>query len=193
MFTHPVSRLRALVRRPATYLVLTAAAAVLAVVLALFEPWKLWVDRTVHEPPPAAGRPSGPTGVASSTAPANPVVLASGTFVSHEHTTTGTARVLRTPDGARYLRLDDLDTSNGPLLKVWLSDAPVVAGTTGWRLFDRGRHADLGPLKGNKGSQNYPLPADLDLTGYRSVTIWCARFHVSFGAATLTTEPAGTP
>jgi hypothetical protein len=32
--------------------------------------------------------------------------------------------VLHTGDGARYLRLDNLDTSNGPLLKVWLSDAP---------------------------------------------------------------------
>ena len=33
--------------------------------------------------------------------------------------------------------------------------------------------------------QNYPLPDRLDL-GYRSVVIWCARFHVSFGAAPLT-------
>jgi hypothetical protein len=57
-------------------------------------------------------------------------------------------------------------------------------------VFDHSRHVDLGPLKGNKGSQNYPLPADLDLTRYRSVTIWCARFHVSFGAADLTPSHA---
>jgi hypothetical protein len=63
----------------------------------------------------------------------------------------------------------------------------VISGTAGWRVFDHGRHVDLGPLKGNKGSQNYPLPADLDPTRYRSVSIWCARFHVSFGAADLTT------
>jgi hypothetical protein len=40
--------------------------------------------------------------------------------------------------------------------------------------------------KATRASQNYPLPADLDLARYRSVSIWCARFHVSFGAAALT-------
>jgi hypothetical protein len=40
-------------------------------------------------------------------------------------------------------------------------------------------------LKGNHGSQNYPLPPGLDLTRYTSVSIWCDRFEVSFGAAEL--------
>jgi hypothetical protein len=44
---------------------------------------------------------------------------------------------------------------------------------------------DLGPLKGNKGNQNYPIPADADITDLTSVTIWCDRFSVSFGAAQL--------
>ena len=44
---------------------------------------------------------------------------------------------------------------------------------------------DLGSLKGNKGDQNYDLPADADLTKYKSVSIWCARFGVNFGAASL--------
>jgi hypothetical protein len=35
-------------------------------------------------------------------------------------------------------------------------------------------------------SPNYPIPADVDLATYRSVWIWCARFHVSFGAAQFT-------
>jgi hypothetical protein len=178
----------ALARRRVTWLVLGAAlAAVAAVALPLFQPWKLWIDRTVNEAPPAAAAPAP----ASSDEPARPiadtpVVLAEGTFISHEHATTGTLRVLRAADGSRYLRLDDLDTSNGPLLKVWLSDAPVRSGSAGWRVFDDGRRIDLGPLKGNKGSQNYPLPTDLDLAAYSSVSIWCARFHVSFGAAALT-------
>ena len=170
-------RTRTLIRRPVVWTVLAAGAAAAAMALALFQPWKLWVDRTVHEAPPSAAQPAA----------AEPTVLALGTFLSHEHTTTGTVRIVETSDRSRYLRLEDLDTSNGPLLKVWLSDAPVISGTAGWRVFDHSRHVDLGPLKGNKGSQNHPLPADVDLTRYHSVTIWCARFHVSFGAAPLTT------
>ena len=30
------------------------------------------------------------------------------------------------------------------------------------------------------------LPADLDLSKYRAVTIWCKRFSVNFGTAPLT-------
>ena len=93
--------------------------------------------------------------------------------------------VLRLPDGSRVLRLEDLRTSNGPRLQVWLSDAPVLAGTDGWRVFDDGRHVDLGDLKGNLGSSNYPIPPDVDLAALPSVSIWCARFHVSFAAAEL--------
>jgi hypothetical protein len=175
--------IRSLIRRPVTWIVLTAGAVAAAAALALFQPWKLWVDQTVNEalPPPA------PAATMAGGASGAPTVLASGAFISHEHATTGTVRVIRTGDGARYLRLDDLDTSNGPLLKVWVSDAPVIPGAAGWRVFEDGRHVDLGPLKGNKGSQNYPLPADLDLTRYHSVSIWCARFHISFGAADLRT------
>jgi hypothetical protein len=170
--------MRSLIRRPVTWIVLAAATAMAAAALALFQPWKLWVDTTVDDAPPAAAVAAPADGRSG--------VLAQGTFVSHEHATTGTAQVLRTPDGSRYLRLENLDTSNGPLLKVWLSDAPVRTGTAGWHVFDDSRHVDLGPLKGNKGSQNYTIPADVDLSRYRSVTIWCARFHVSFGAAPLT-------
>ena len=87
------------------------------------------------------------------------------------------------PDGSRVLRLQDLQTSNGPLLKVWITDAPVLPGTDGWGVFDDGGYVDLGELKGNIGSSNYPLPADVDLSRLTSVSVWCDRFNVSFGAA----------
>ena len=83
------------------------------------------------------------------------------------------------------LRLQDLQTSNGPLLKVWITDAPVLPGTDGWSVFDDGSYVDLGELKGNIGSSNYPLPADVDLSRLTSVSVWCDRFNVSFGAAQL--------
>lgn len=131
---------------------------------------------------------SSPAGLAASTgaAPAGPVTLATGTFITHEHRTTGTVAVVRLSDGSRVVRLENLDTSDGPDLHVWLSDQPVRPGRAGWDAFDDGAHLDLGSLKGNKGDQNYSLPAHADLGKFTSVSVWCARFHVSFGAATLT-------
>ncbi len=163
-----------------------------AVALALFQPWKLWVDETVDEAAPAvpAATPSAPP-TGSPATPASPPadgprVLASGDFITHEHKTTGKVVVVRLADGSRVLRLEDLDTSNGPDLHVWITDAPVKPGTAGWRVFDDGRYTTLGKLKGNRGSQNYTLPASVDLAELNSVTIWCDRFNVSFGAAALT-------
>ena len=123
-------------------------------------------------------------------APAAPVVLARGTLISHEHPSSGTVVVLGLPDGSRVLRLEDLRTSDGPQLQVWLTDAPVLEGRDGWYVFDDGRHVDLGELKGNIGSSNYSVPADVDLAQLPSLSIWCDRFNVSFAAATLVAAPA---
>ena len=44
---------------------------------------------------------------------------------------------------------------------------------------------EVARLKGNVGDQNYALPADLDLSTYRSVVIYCKRFGVVFSTAEL--------
>ena len=180
MVTRPPLRRRALVRT------LIAAGAALAVVaLALFEPWKLVIDDRVDEAAPAAAPAAAPVVPDTPAAPVEPVVLARGELISHEHESTGSVAVLELPDGSRVLRLEDLSTSNGPDLQVWISDAPVIEGRDGWHVFDDGRHLDLGDLKGNIGSSNYPLPPEADLTQLSSVSIWCERFAVSFAAAAL--------
>ena len=183
------------------------AATVLAVALFVFQPWKLFVDTTVSEASPldsvevvepavTPGAESTPVTLPTAASPvpasSEPVkkvkeaaVIADGTFVSHEHGTSGSASVIVLGDGRRILRLADLDTSNGPDLRVWLSDADVIDGPDGWFVFDDGDYADLGALKGNKGSQNYAIPDDVDLDDLTSVSVWCARFKVSFGAAEL--------
>ncbi|MFJ6934729.1 DM13 domain-containing protein [Streptomyces sp. NPDC101132] len=166
-----------------------AGLAVLAAGLVWFKPWALWVDETVHEALPSAKAAPAPgtRGTSPATpAPSGPVTVAQGTLISHEHATTGTVKIIRLEDGTHTLRLEGLDTSSGPDVRVWLSDAPVKPGKAGWRVFDDGRYVNLAPLKANKGDQNYPLPADLDWTAYPSVSIWCDRFDVSFGAAPLT-------
>ena len=189
--------IRSLLRHPGTWAVLAVAAVAAVVGLAVFQPWKLVVDETVNEAAPpglaeiAGPAPGGPPaadgGSGSPTGPAAPAprLLASGDFISHEHRTTGSLRVVALPDGRRVLRIDDLNTSNGPDLRVWITDAPVKPGRDGWGVFDDGRYVELGRLKGNKGSQNYELPASVDLRQLTSVSIWCDRFNVSFGAAQL--------
>lgn len=185
--------------------VLTVLAAGLVVVVAAglywFQPWKLWVNETVQEASPVAqtsaqtsAQSSAQTSTESSAessksaspAPKEPAVVATGELISHEHATSGSVRILRAADGSLVLRLENLDTSNGPDLRVWLTDAPVLPGKDGWFVFDDGEHVSAGKLKGNKGSQNYTLPAGIDPARYSSVTIWCDRFSVSFGAAALT-------
>jgi Electron transfer DM13 len=174
--TVSTKRRRALVRT-----VLAVGAVLVVVALSLFQPWKLFVDQRVDEAAPApvaAPAPAVPQ-------PAQPVVLARGELIAHEHASSGTVAVLQLPDGSRVLRIEDLDTSNGPDLHVWLTDAPVVEGRDRWHVFDDGSYVDLGELKGNIGSSNYPIPADADLAQLTSVSVWCERFAVSFAAAAL--------
>jgi electron transfer DM13 len=158
-------------RRSRLWLVAIAAAAVLVAVLAyLFQPWRLFTTVTVREAaPPAASQASS--------------VLLRGTFVSQAHETTGTASVLRLSDGSKVLRLEGLRTSDGPDLKVWLTAAPATA--EGGEQVEAVPYRALGDLKGNAGDQNYAVPADADLSTLRTVSIWCERFSVSFGAAAL--------
>ncbi|MFF3437891.1 DM13 domain-containing protein [Streptosporangium sp. NPDC002721] len=197
-------RVKRLLRHPVTWGVLAFGAVALGVALYLFQPWRLFTTVEVNEALPAvAASPASPaspgpeatgtTEPAASATPAAPTtparepkVLATGTFVSHEHETEGRARMLELPDGSRVLRIENLDTSDGPDLRVWLSDQPVKEGRAGWFNLDDGEHLELGELKGNRGNANYAVPAGADLDSLRSVTIWCKRFGVSFGAATLT-------
>ena len=169
-------------RRRTLYLVLAGVViAVVAVVLVVFQPHKLFIDDKVDEalPPgvmPAAGGPAG-----GGTPAAEPGRGRSGAFTSRDHPTSGTAVVLSLQDGSRLLRLEDLDTDNGPDLRVYLSAAPATAAGSA---FDDD-FVDLGGLKGNIGSQNYTIAANVDVGRYRSVVIWCRRFSVAFGVAPL--------
>jgi hypothetical protein len=80
------------------------------------------------------------------------------------------------------LRFTGFSTSNGPDVHVYLVAAPDAFDD------DTVRHAgfiNLGKMKGNQGDQNYELPPGVDLSIYRSVSLWCQRFNVNFGACSL--------
>jgi hypothetical protein len=177
--------LKRVLRRPVTWVALVLLVVLAGFGLYWFEPWRLVTNTTVNDAISAPTSTAGPAAASAAPEQGAPAVELRGTFITHEHDTTGEARVVRHPDGRRWLELVDLNTSDGPDLRVWLSDQPVKAGTAGWRVFDDGRWVELGKLKGNKGNQVYEVPADADLATLRSVTIWCKRFSVSFGAAAL--------
>jgi hypothetical protein len=173
-------------RRLAVPAAVILAAVAAAVGLYLFQPWRIFTSSTLTEDVPAvasASQSAGPSDEPSAVAPREVVT---GRLVSHEHASSGTVKILVLSDGSRILRFEGLDTSDGPDLRVWLSDAPVIEGTAGWYVFDDGVHLDLGALKANKGDQNYEIPPGANLADYSSVSIWCARFAVSFAAAELT-------
>ncbi|GAA4965566.1 DM13 domain-containing protein [Actinoplanes utahensis] len=181
-------------RRPLIWIIVGVLGLAGAGALYWFQPWRLFTDTTVTETlaavpstPPSAV-PAAPPGSPSSpaTPPAMATVVSQGSFITHEHDTTGKARIVRNPDGSHQLELVGLDTSDGPDLRVWLSDQPVRSGTAGWKVFDDGAYRELGKLKGNHGDQVYKIPAGVDPAAFPSVSIWCARFAVSFGAAALT-------
>ena len=170
-----------------------------AVALTVFQPWLLWVDQRVEQALPGAPASTGvaaPTGEAPDL-PAAPVpqfaILSAGAFISAEHPTTGRALILQGADGSRLLRLEELETSNGPDLHVWLSDRPSGGDCAGcpasWGSYDDGAWIALGPLQGNQGNQNYPVPDDAELAGMLSVVIWCDRFDVAFGTAPILPPP----
>jgi hypothetical protein len=147
-----------------------------------FEPHKLFIEETVNEALPT----SEPTVEERSSTSADdetdePRVLAAGSFSSLEHETTGDARIVEIADGRRFLRFEGLSTSNGPDLRVYLSEIPA---SDDWYAYGE-RYVDLGELKANLGDQNYEIPEGLDLSRFESAVIWCRRFTVGFGVAGL--------
>lgn len=163
--------------------------AVAAVALWAFQPWRLFTSSEVDEAPPTAasepatGRPDGGSGTKGDGPQPRDEVLAQGRFEDAEHQTSGRALVLRLADGRRFVRLEDLASSDGPDLHVWLTDQPSGGD---WGSYDDGRYVKLGRLKATHGNQNYEVPESAELDGMKSVVIWCDRFNVAFGTAPVT-------
>ena len=147
-----------------------------AVLVAGVFAWTTFRDSTVVE--------DVATGVVASQAQApsssgDNVQLASGRFEGLAHGASGTAAVVELASGEHVLTFTDLDTDNGPDLRVYLAAQPV--GSDG----DADDFLDLGGLKGNKGTQQYAIPAGTDTERYSTVVIWCRAFTVGFAKAEL--------
>jgi electron transfer DM13 len=90
------------------------------------------------------------------------------------HKAEGIAKVINLADGRTFLRLENLKTTNGPDLYVYLSVGKDALDIV-----------NLGRLKGNIGNQNYEIPAGTDLSKYNTALIWCKAFSTLFGSSKL--------
>ena len=108
--------------------------------------------------------------------------LFEGRFHGVAHDGKGVATVYQLGGGKRILRLTQFETSNGPDLQLYLVAASDASDS---ETVKKAGFLTLGALKGNQGDQNYEVPADLDLSKYHAVTVWCRRFGVNFATAPL--------
>ena len=116
--------------------------------------------------------------------PAGPELLRRGQFHDADsiHRGSGDAKLFRLTGSASVLRLENLNVTNGPDLRVYLvrHPDPTEAGDV-----KDGDYVDLGPLKGNIGNQNYPIPPGTDVAQFASAVVWCRAFGVLFATAPL--------
>jgi hypothetical protein len=132
---------------------------------------------TVQEAFPAAksGRSAAPSAAPSTADRA--AVVASGELVGIDHSASGRVLLIRRDDGSYVVRLAGLDVEPGPDYHVHLVPGADRHGPGG------GVHLDR--LRGNRGNQNYDVPADVEVQPPVTLLIWCRAFAVPIAAATL--------
>jgi len=167
-------------RRRALRVPVLGAYLLTAVVAGAYLGSSVLVDRAVDEDV-AVAAPAAPATrmTAREPGPTRPrnVALRTGRFTGVRHDTTGTATIIDLAGGGRVLTLTGFETDNGPDLRVYL--VPGAAKTEG----DVRDVVDLGALKGNRGDQQYGIPARVDDDRHATVVVWCRAFSVLFGRA----------
>ena len=80
----------------------------------------------------------------------------------------------------------NFEVGPGPKYHVYLVPEENVTPATD---VAKSMFVDLGRLRAFKGSQNYEVPAGLQLEKYPSLVIWCEQFGVLISPARLRLEP----
>jgi hypothetical protein len=104
--------------------------------------------------------------------PSDPVHYGRGRVSVYEHT------VFLEPD---------FEVGPGPAFHVYLVPKASIRSTSDLKDV---MVVDLGGLRAFKGSQQYAIPAGVNLKDYPTVMIWCERFGVLISPADLTTAVA---
>ena len=125
----------------------------------------------------ACGGPGSQTAseeaAAKSSAP-NGETIASGSFEGRsDHITTGGVSIQKAEDGYYVVLADDFSLDGAPDPKLGFGNPEFVADT----LFSE--------LRSKDGFQSYKLPDGVDPMAYSNIYVWCEKFSVPLGVATL--------
>lgn len=107
---------------------------------------------------------------------ANAGGIASGTFTgASNHVTTGGVEVIRNYDGSHTVVLGaDFSLDGAPDPRVGFGKDGKYDTATG-----------MGLLKSLNGTQSFTVPAGVDPADYNEVYIWCLKFNVPLGVASI--------
>jgi hypothetical protein len=151
-----------------------AAAAILKVVVL-----PAYDNRTVVEALPVTAPVASASESIATVAPQPPRRIGAGELRGIGHRATGTASLYLGADGRAIIGLEEFDIQPGPAYVLY-----VVSGSD---RHDRDGGTRVEPLRGNKGTQFYDAPTDVDLTrGEWTVLVWCETFDVPVANATPT-------
>ena len=101
-------------------------------------------------------------------------VVAKGSFTGKSnHVTTGGVSIEKTAEGYLLVLEESFSFDGAP-------DPQLGFGKNG---YDGSTRFTL--LKANSGKQVYKVPANIDVSQYNEVWVWCERFSVPLGVATL--------
>ncbi len=101
-------------------------------------------------------------------------VLASGEFRGKSgHVASGGVSVVKTATGAVVVLAPDFKFDGAPDPKLGFGKNGYVKST------------QFSILKSNSGKQTYEIPATIDPADYTEVWVWCEKYSVPLGVATL--------
>lgn len=107
---------------------------------------------------------------------ANAGSVASGTFTgASDHITTGGVEVIKNDDGSHTVVLGaDFSLDGAPDPRVGFGKDGKYDLATG-----------MGLLKSLNGQQSFTVPAGVDPSDYNEIYIWCLKFNVPLGVASI--------
>jgi len=108
------------------------------------------------------------------------VVYKSGKLTGlNDHKVTGKVTILKTDKGYVAVLSDDflLDSAPDPQL--------AFGKATGTRKHGYDRSTRFAKLEKLRGKQSFPIPASIDPSKYDEIYVWCPKFYVGLGKATV--------
>ncbi|MBT8473553.1 MAG: DM13 domain-containing protein [Marinicaulis sp.] len=127
----------------------------------------------------AAEQATAPAEVADHLNAASGVVLASGEFEGRsDHIMTGDITITRADDGVYVVLGENFSLDGAPDPKLGFGNGEYLPETK------------FSPLNELTGQQVYKLPQGVDLAEYTQVWVWCEKFNVPLGVASLTHSDA---